>query len=99
MIKIDTEGYDVVILEDLDPKLRPSVMWIEWFTIYQFYKYDRKTQNYIYEVFNFKILLQLVSCSSINYYYSVRNKVLNTTFSTIQYQIIRETFSNQFNIK
>ena len=61
MIKIDTEGYDVVILEDLDPKLRPSVMWIEWFTIYQFYKYDRKTQNYIYEVFNFKVVYFLYS--------------------------------------
>ena len=50
MIKIDTEGYDVVILEDLDPRLRPPIMWIEWFVIYKFYKYDRKKQEYIYEV-------------------------------------------------
>ena len=37
MIKIDTEGHDVVILEDLKRfKMRPPIIWTEWFHWYQY---------------------------------------------------------------
>ena len=36
ILKIDTEGHDVVILEDLSPDFRPPVILIEWFRDYQF---------------------------------------------------------------
>ena len=34
LIKTDTEGHDHVILADLDPRLRPGVIWVEWFAGY-----------------------------------------------------------------
>ena len=34
LIKTDTEGHDHVILADLDPSLRPDVIWVEWFAGY-----------------------------------------------------------------
>ena len=34
LIKIDTEGHDVVILEDLSEEFRPPVILIEWFRDY-----------------------------------------------------------------
>ena len=34
LIKTDTEGHDQVILADLDPRLRPGVIWVEWFAGY-----------------------------------------------------------------
>ncbi len=38
MMKIDTEGHDVVILEDLKHfKLRPPIIWTEWFHWYQYF--------------------------------------------------------------
>ena len=36
VLKIDTEGHDVVILADLPAQFRPRVMWVEWFREYQF---------------------------------------------------------------
>ena len=36
VIKIDTEGHDVVILADLPAQLRPPVIWVEWFREFQF---------------------------------------------------------------
>ena len=36
VIKIDTEGHDVVILADLPAQFRPPVIWVEWFREYQF---------------------------------------------------------------
>ena len=36
LLKIDTEGHDVVILEDLSEEFRPPVMLIEWFRDYLF---------------------------------------------------------------
>ena len=50
MIKIDTEGHDVVILDDLDPRLRPPVIWVEWFREYKYFKYDRVNKIYSIEV-------------------------------------------------
>ena len=40
MIKIDTEGHDAVILSDLDPRFRPRVLWVEWYSGFQFYDYE-----------------------------------------------------------
>ena len=37
MIKMDTEGHDAVILSDMDPRLRPRVLWDECFLRYEFY--------------------------------------------------------------
>ena len=31
---MDTEGHDHVILGDMDPRLRPKVIWTEWFAGY-----------------------------------------------------------------
>ena len=45
MIKIDTEGHDAVILSDLDQRLKPRVLWVEWFLRYEFYDFD----NFILE--------------------------------------------------
>ena len=36
VLKIDTEGHDVVILADLPAQFRPPVIWVEWFKEYQF---------------------------------------------------------------
>ena len=36
LLKIDTEGHDVVILDDLTEDFRPPVIWTEWFRDYQF---------------------------------------------------------------
>ena len=36
VLKIDTEGHDVVILADLPAQFRPPVIWVEWFMEYQF---------------------------------------------------------------
>ena len=37
MVKIDTEGHDVVILEDLKHfNFRPPIIWTEWFELYKF---------------------------------------------------------------
>ena len=36
VLKIDTEGHDVVILADLPAQFRPPVIWVEWFREYQF---------------------------------------------------------------
>jgi len=37
MVKIDTEGHDVVILEDLKHfNFRPPIIWTEWFQLYKF---------------------------------------------------------------
>ena len=36
VLKIDTEGHDVVILADLPAHFRPPVIWLEWFREYQF---------------------------------------------------------------
>ena len=36
VLKIDTEGHDVVILSDLPAQFRPPVVWVEWFREYQF---------------------------------------------------------------
>ena len=61
MIKIDTEGHDVVILSDLDEKLRPPVIWVEWFRRYKFLIYDDENQKFELEVhYNQKgVLFQL----------------------------------------
>ena len=40
MIKIDAEAHDAVILADLDPMLRPKLIWVEWHRSYQFYDYQ-----------------------------------------------------------
>ena len=36
VLKIDTEGHDVIILADLPAQFRPPVIWVEWFMEYQF---------------------------------------------------------------
>ena len=36
LLKIDTEGHDVVILEDLSEEFRPPVILIEWFRDFLF---------------------------------------------------------------
>ena len=37
MVKLDTEGHDVVILRDLvDTTFRPPVIWTEWYALYRF---------------------------------------------------------------
>ena len=36
VLKIDTEGHDVFILQDLSKDFRPPVIWTEWFRQYQF---------------------------------------------------------------
>ena len=43
MIKIDTEGHDVVILEDLKHfNFRPPIIWTEWFEMYKFANISNK---------------------------------------------------------
>ena len=43
MIKIDTEGHDVVILEDLKHfNFRPPIIWTEWFEMYKFVNISNK---------------------------------------------------------
>ena len=52
VLKIDTEGHDVVILSDLPAQFRPPVVWVEWFKEYQFA--DIKT--FLLEVRKYNIL-------------------------------------------
>lgn len=41
-IKMDTEGHDVNILEDmLTHSWRPPLLWVEWFTFYRMISYNR----------------------------------------------------------
>ena len=65
MIKIDTEGHDVVILHDLDPKLRPPIMWVEWFREYKFFIYDKVNKKYSIEV-----KLENINCALSNIFMS-----------------------------
>lgn len=38
-VKIDTDGHDIVILEDLKKsEFHPPIIWIEWFLDYRFIK-------------------------------------------------------------
>ena len=41
LLKIDTEGHDVVILDDLSEDFRPPVIWIEWLREYQFFDREK----------------------------------------------------------
>ena len=36
LLKIDTEGHDVIILDDLSEDFRPPIIWTEWFREYIF---------------------------------------------------------------
>ena len=37
LVKLDTEGHDVIILQDLvHTTLRPPVIWTEWYALYRF---------------------------------------------------------------
>ena len=48
MIKIDTEGHDVVILEDMKHfNFRPPIIWTEWF---EMYKFVNISNNLVWEV-------------------------------------------------
>ena len=40
-LKMDTEGHDVVILDDLSEDFRPPVIWIEWLREYQFFDREK----------------------------------------------------------
>ena len=46
-MKIDTEGNDVFILEDLKNfSFRPPIMWIEWFVFYR--DVEKKNGDVVY---------------------------------------------------
>ena len=40
VLKIDTEGHDVVILADLPAEFRPPVILVEWFRDYRLYNFQ-----------------------------------------------------------
>ena len=56
MIKVDTEGHDVVILDDLDSKLRPPIMWVEWFREYKYIIYNIENKIEVLHSYSSNIL-------------------------------------------
>ena len=60
VIKIDTEGHDVVILSDLPAQFRPPVVWVEWFREFQFADLKNlilEVRNYIITCHNYVIVI------------------------------------------
>ena len=42
LLKIDTEGHDVIILDDLSEDFRPPIIWTEWFREFQFVNFTAR---------------------------------------------------------
>ena len=78
MIKIDTEGHDVVILDDLDPRLRPPVIWVEWFREYKYIIYNIENKIEVLHSYSSYILLyrQYVYNYHFHNVYRMMNSVL-----------------------
>ena len=65
MIKTDTEGHDAVILSDLDERLRPPIIWTEWYRHYKFITYDIENETFLMEVYT--IIARIFKKFSLNF--------------------------------